>query len=91
MLTHLLQILASQQPQNKAALANALGTTLPLLDEMITRLVNMGYLENMNACAPSCGHCAAADGCLFHLQGQALVLTEKGRRAASTQHHPVAS
>ncbi|HPH94478.1 MAG TPA: FeoC-like transcriptional regulator [Anaerolineaceae bacterium] len=91
MLNRLLQILSSQQPQNKTALASALGTSLPLLDEMIIRLVQMGYLEEMNSCAASCGHCAAADGCLFHMQGQALVLTEKGRRAASTGHHAVAA
>ena len=96
MLYRLLERLAQGGVHTPAELANELGVSEDLLEQMLMDLARRGYLRplalgegcNPNPHPPGRGRCsgcglATAEGCALGLRGRIWTLTEKGARLRS--------
>ncbi|HOT93103.1 MAG TPA: winged helix-turn-helix transcriptional regulator [Anaerolineae bacterium] len=63
MLKALLQLIKSGDPRTPQELAEALGTSVPLIEQMIAQLTEAGYLSVAELCGDGCDHCALASAC----------------------------
>jgi len=92
MLRAILMMAASGGPLSTAALAERLGASVPELEDMIGRLVALGYLERVGAGMASCGGPARCGGCPSRAACHAAepivlwALTGKGKAAAALPH-----
>jgi len=83
MLNRLLQIIASGDLHTAPRLAQQLGVSEALLDNMLDELMRMGYLTSASAgCSGQCDHCAMGGTCAVGATGRVWVLTVAGERAA---------
>ena len=85
MLIRLLQLIAEGGVHSYATLANQLGVSTSLLDQILRDLTQMGYIAPVGgACDKSlCHHCPLGGGCATDIQGNVWVLTAKGAQAAA--------
>jgi len=83
MLQQLLQTIATGEVRDLRVLAQEMDTNEALLDDMLARLVQMGYLKRIaDSGCTECSHCAMKGSCVTSGRARTWVLTEAGRRAA---------
>ena len=85
MLKRLLQLMAEGGVRVYAALADQLGVSTGLLEQMLRDLARMGYIASVGgACDTSqCHHCPLGGSCATDTRGNVWVLTAKGTHAAT--------
>lgn len=85
MLQQLLILIDKGEQFSQIELAEKLGVSLSLLSEMIERLIQMGYLENLNCSTfDHCKGCPVKGACHPGASQHIWSLTPKGRQAART-------
>lgn len=84
MLQRLLQELVhAGRGTSLAALAQRLGVSEPLIEQMVEELTRLGYLVAFEGrCASSCTGCSRRAFCGLNVSGKVWLLTDKGRQAA---------
>ena len=82
MLMRLLALVAEDGVHSYATLAEQLGVSTGLLEQMLEDLARMGYLEPIAGCADQCAACPLARMCIVGHPRRAWVLTEKGRKVS---------
>lgn len=80
MLAELLRLLAEQEVQSTAELADRLGVPETLVHAMLETLTRQGYLHTLASCASNCNACAAKSACALPSGHRAWLLTERGQR-----------
>ena len=85
MLMHLLSLVAKDGVRVYSTLADQLGVSTGLLEQMLQDLARMGYIMLLNeACNVSqCHHCPLSGSCIPDKQDNVWVLTAKGTQAAA--------
>ena len=85
MLKQLLQLMAEGGVHSYATLADQLGVSRGLLEQILQDLARMGYIEPLGrACDTSqCHHCPLGGSCATDTRGNVWVLTAKGAQAAA--------
>ncbi len=85
MLMRLLQLVAEGGVHSYATLAEQLGVSKGLLEQMLQDLARMGYIAPLGgACDTSqCHHCPLGGSCATDTRGNVWVLTEKGVQTAA--------
>ncbi len=82
MLKSLLKLIGSGDYRTPQELAEVLGTSAPLVEQMIAQLANSGYLTVAEMCSEGCEHCGLASACQARPGNLRLwMLTAKGMRA----------
>ena len=87
MLKRLLQLVAEGGVHSYTTLADQLGVSKGLLEQMLQDLARMGYIAPLGGgCDTSqCHHCPLGGSCATHAQGNVWVLTAKGAQAAARE------
>ena len=85
MLKRLLQLVAEGGAHSYATLADQLGVSKGLLEQMLRDLARMGHIAPVGgACDTSlCHHCPLGGSCATDARGNVWVLTAKGAQAAA--------
>ena len=85
MLMRLLQLVAEGGVHSYATLAEQLGVSKGLLEQMLQDLARVGYIARLGgACDTSqCHHCPLGGSCATDTRGNVWVLTEKGVQTAA--------
>lgn len=89
MLKRLLQLVAECGVHSYTTLADQLGVSTALLEQILQDLARMGYVAPLGgACDTSqCHHCPLGGSCATDAQGNVWVLTEKGIQATEDKQH----
>jgi hypothetical protein len=85
MLVQLLQLMAAGQGSTAIPeLAERLGVSAGLVEQMIEQLVHLGYLESVElGCGESaCRGCPQAGACATQIRARLWIVTERGRKLA---------
>ena len=85
MLMRLLSLVAEGGVYSYATLADQLGVSTGLLEQMLQDLARMGYIAPVGgACDTSqCHHCPLGGSCATDTRGNVWMLTDKGACAAA--------
>jgi predicted ArsR family transcriptional regulator len=81
MLQRLLALVSTGETVTPRGLAEALGVTEGLVEQMVEQLTARGYLATSRNCDGGCGGCGLADSCGTQQGLRLWTLTAKGRRA----------
>lgn len=81
MLQQVLSLVAEGNVVTQKGLADILGVSEPLIQQMLTQLVRQGYLEEDALCSDGCAGCAARAACGTERHLRMWTLTQKGERA----------
>lgn len=76
MLLKLLELLRDDRTRSPGELAQALDTTVEMVDAMLERLAQMGYVRQISGCQESCASCASSCHCLQVRTGRIWALVE---------------
>jgi predicted ArsR family transcriptional regulator len=80
MLRQLLRLVASAGTLDLKDLATELGTSKPMVAQMLEALQRQGYLQAVvPGCGSPCEHCPLQPLCLYRRQPRVWRLTDKGR------------
>jgi hypothetical protein len=83
MLERLLLLIAAGGTHTVDGLARKLGLTQPLIEAMIAKLEQLGYLQGVpHACGASCQGCPSSSMCGAVASGHIWSLSEKGALVA---------
>jgi hypothetical protein len=97
MLRELLALVASGQGGTRESIARELGLRAPEVDDMLSRLRSLGYIEDYaSSCASCCAggeakksaYCASCSMCavgIFPSQAHVWILSPKGREALKAE------
>jgi DNA-binding MarR family transcriptional regulator len=89
MLERILRELVEGHVQSQTELANRLGVSEEMVEQMLADLQRMGYLtiEARGCDQNACANCPLTpEGCAAEQQLRGWILTERGRRAAQEHH-----
>ena len=78
-LRELLTLIASGQALSLEEAARRLNISQALVEDMVTKITQLGYLEDPEHCMNSCSSCESGN-CIILSHRKAWRLTEKGRR-----------
>lgn len=81
MLQQLLSLIGAGGMSAVPVLAQALGVSEALVQQMVEQLERQGYLRAVTACAASCAGCPVAGGCQLLATSRVWMLTARGQRA----------
>mgnify|MGYP005833833967 CR=1 FL=1 len=87
MLQTLLRMLQEGRVYHYGELAQALGVSQEMLEEMLRELARLGYLRDVSGgaagvhCDAGCGQCPMRGTCAVWVSGHIWALTDKGRQA----------
>jgi predicted ArsR family transcriptional regulator len=76
MLSQLLELLKDDSPHSLGDLAAALDTTVEMVEAMLERLAQMGYVRQVDGCDQSCASCPSAGHCLPIRSGRIWTLVK---------------
>ena len=76
MLSKLLELLKDDRPRSLYDLSAALDTTVEMVEAMLERLAQMGYVRQVNGCDKTCGSCPSSSHCLPIRSGRIWTLAE---------------
>ena len=76
MLLKLLELLRDDRTYSPGELAQALDTTVEMVEAMLETLAQMGYVRQVNSCQESCASCASSCHCLQVRTGRIWTLVE---------------
>jgi len=83
MLRELMRMMAEGQVGSEAELANRLGVSAGLVEQMLEDLTRKGYLNRFgDLCVAGCKACPLSGRCGGEPAIKGWILTEKGRKAA---------
>ena len=88
MLRKLLRLAASMGTARTSEIADSLGVSPALAEQLLEELTRKGYLEPVvEGCSVPCERCPLSVACLFRNQAHIWVLTKKGEQllARTTQ------
>jgi len=100
MLRELLALIASGHSGTGESIARELGLRAPEVDDMLARLLSLGYVEDFaSSCAPRCAdgggekraHCASCALCAVGMlasRAHVWILSPKGREALEAERAP---
>ena len=76
MLSKLLELLKNGRPRSLYDLAAALDTTVQMVEAMLERLAQMGYVRQVEGCDKSCSACPSSGHCLPIRSGRIWTVVE---------------
>ena len=76
MLTKLLELLKDGSSHSLYDLSAALDTTVDMVEVMLERLAQMGYVRPVDSCDKSCSSCPSSGHCLPIRSGRIWTLVE---------------